>query len=167
VTATKSYAGQDVPSSGSVRVLDGGSTLKLEGNRWRSTTSQTFTVTPSTVLEFDFLSTSEGEIHGIGFDENDRSDDRRVFQISGFQTGARTLTPDTVYTRAGSYQRIRIPVGQYYTGDAMYLVIVNDKDRGRMDNTSYFRNVRIVNEDRRAAVWTGARWSIPAGATVR
>ena len=62
--STTSYSNQDASSS--VQVQDGGSTLFLSNNTWRRT-NQTFNITSNTVLEFEFRSNSQGEIHGIGW----------------------------------------------------------------------------------------------------
>ncbi|MEM8963764.1 MAG: hypothetical protein AAGD38_19935, partial [Acidobacteriota bacterium] len=40
----------------------------------------------------------------------------------------------------------QIPVGQYYTGSSFFLVLVNDKDAGALNNNSRFRNVRIFED---------------------
>ena len=141
--ATVAYSNQD--GSGSVNVLDAGSTLALSGNRWRRTT-QTFNVTPNTVVEFEFQSTSQGEIHGIGFDEDDTlTNDDRIFQFFGTQNWGGAIQGVVSYGTGdlGSYRSYQIPVGQYYTGGAMRLVFVNDKDAGTPNNTSNFRNVRV------------------------
>ena len=53
-----------------VTLEDNGDTLKLEGNGWRKI-ALPYTITADTVLEFDFKSTEEGEIHAIGFDVDD------------------------------------------------------------------------------------------------
>ena len=45
--------------------------LQIEGNGWKAIDFP-YTVTEDTVLEFEFRSDAEGEIHGIGFD-NDNS----------------------------------------------------------------------------------------------
>lgn len=144
-TATTAYANQD--GSGSETVEDGGATLALEGNRWRRTTD-TYTITPYTTLEVEFMSTSEGEIHGIGFDEDDDiSNAQRVFQLDGTQdwTSAHHHY-DGEYTTPGTYKTYRIPVGAFYTGSGFRLVLVNDKDSGTLDNDSRFRNVRIYED---------------------
>ena len=141
--ATAAYSNQD--GSGSVNVLDAGSTLALTGNRWRRTT-QTFNVTANTVVEFEFRSTSQGEIHGIGFDEDDTlSNDQRIFQFFGTQNWSGAIQGVVSYGTGdlGTYRSYQIPVGQYYTGASMRLVFVNDKDAGTLNNTSDFRNVRV------------------------
>ena len=50
-------------------IEDGGNTLHLQGNSWKKI-SLPYTVTPYTVVEFDFKSTVQGEVQGIGFDNN-------------------------------------------------------------------------------------------------
>ncbi|MET0043070.1 MAG: hypothetical protein ABW100_06080, partial [Candidatus Thiodiazotropha sp. 6PLUC3] len=44
-----------------------GSSLTLAGNVWKKIAFN-YTITPDTILEFDFESGEQGEIHGIGFD---------------------------------------------------------------------------------------------------
>ena len=145
VTSTVAYSNQD--GSGTIAVEDGGATFFMEGNRWRRTVD-TYVVTSNTVIEFEFQSTSQGEIHGIGFDENDTlTDDVRIFQIYGTQNwGGANQTFDNQYTNVGAFQQYTIPVGDFYTGSAMHLVLVNDKDSGTPNNTSRFRNVRIYED---------------------
>ena len=141
--STVSYSNQDT-SNGSVTVEDGGATLSLLGNRWRRTT-QTFTVTADTVIEFDFASTSQGEIHGIGFDEDDTlSNNTRIFQIHGTQNWGGAFQNAVQYS--GGTQTFTINVGDFYTGSGMRLVLVNDKDAGSQTNTSSFTNVRIFED---------------------
>ena len=140
---TVSYSNQDT-SNGSVSVQDGGATLSLVGNRWRRTT-QTFTVTADTVIEFDFTSTSQGEIHGIGFDEDDSlTNNTRIFQFHGTQNWGGAFQNAVQYS--GGTQTFTINVGQFYTGNSMRLVFVNDKDSGSQTNTSAFTNVRIFED---------------------
>lgn len=143
--AITSYAGQD--QNGTTTVADGGDTLVLTGNNWKRSTS-TFTVTANTVVEFEFASSSQGEIHALGFDENDTLNDApRLFQFWGTQnwtgTGQIDLTPK--YTGGGAFQSYSIPVGQSYTG-SMNLAFVNDKDSGTANNEGRFRCVRIFED---------------------
>jgi hypothetical protein len=145
VTGTVSYSNQDV--SANVTVEDGGDTLFLQDNTWRRTT-QTFTVGPNTVLEFEYSSTSQGEIHGIGFDENDTLNDApRLYQIWGTQnwTGTgRIRETAQQYTGSGSFETFQIPVGQDLSG-TFFLVLINDNDAGS-GNNGRFRNVRVFED---------------------
>ena len=140
-TGTVSYSNQD--SSSSVSVLDGGDTIQLSNNTWRRTSS-TFTITANTVIEFDFRSTSQGEIHGIGFDEDDTlTNDVRIFQLHGTQNwGSANHDFDNYSSGTVTYT---IPVGQYYTGGGFRLVLVNDNDAGS-GNNSFFTNVRVFED---------------------
>jgi hypothetical protein len=126
-------------NSGSANVVEG-CRIELSGNIWRAT-EQTFNITPDTVIEFTFSGNSQGEIHGIGFDGDSSASGNRIFQLDGSQNwGIR----DFDYTADGDAQTFTIPVGQYYTGTNMRLVVVNDKDSGTENNTGTFTNV-VVN----------------------
>ncbi|MEE8526161.1 MAG: S8 family serine peptidase, partial [Thermoanaerobaculia bacterium] len=141
-TPTAAYGNQD--GDGSTSVADGGATFAMAGNRWRRTEAA-FELTPFTVVEFDYRSTSEGEIHGIGFDEDDDVfNGPRVFQLFGTQTWSGAIQAyDGDYAAPGSTVTYRIPVGAFYTGSGFRLVLVNDKDAGAGTNTGFFSNVRV------------------------
>ncbi len=131
--------------SGTVTPEDNGATLHIEGNNWVRT-EETYIITADTVLEFDFQSTVEGEIHGIGFEEDDELyNDLRIFKLFGSQTwsSAIQVTPQYTTGNLGTWIHYSIPVGQYYTGSNMYLVLVNDHDGAPANGTGLFRNVQI------------------------
>ncbi len=134
-TGTSSFSNQD--SAATITIQDNGATAVLTDNTWRRTNTR-YTITPNTVLEFEFQSNSQGEIHGIGFDSNESLTSSQIFQVYGTQNWGNR---DFDYTSNG-YTSFSIPVGAYYTETDMYLVLVNDFDNGS-GNTSYFRNVRI------------------------
>ena len=137
-----SYADQNV--SNNVSVENGGDVLRLADNTWVRST-QTFSVTPNTVIEFDFASGSQGEIHAIGFDDNNTLNDAaRHFQFWGTQnwTGAGKIDFTPTYSGNGNFQSYSIPVGQSYTG-SMNLVFTNDNDASS-GNESLFACVRVV-----------------------
>ena len=138
---TSSYSNQD--GSGQVAVEDGGATLMLLGNRWRQT-STTFAVVPTTVVAFDFESTSEGEMHSLGFDENGiLTDAARVFNVFGTQNWGGDIDWVQQYDGTIGFKTFVIPVGRFYTGTSMRLIFANDKDAGAGTNVSRFRNVRV------------------------
>ncbi|GAB4188660.1 MAG: hypothetical protein Tsb002_15130 [Wenzhouxiangellaceae bacterium] len=136
--ATTAFSNQD--GSGTVNIEDGGDTLALTGNRWRAST-QTFNVTPNTVVEFDFSSNQQGEIHGIGFDEDNNISQNRTFRVYGTQNWGIAFSPQ--YNGSGNFQSYSIPVGQSYTGGSMRLIFVNDKDSNPQNAVSRFRCVRV------------------------
>ncbi len=137
-TSTVSYSNQDASSN--VQLADGGMTIILADNTWRRTT-QTFDITADTILEFTFSSTSEGEIHAIGFDADDSISETQYFKLYGTQSSG--LTNFETYSGSGevTYQ---IPVGQYFTGSNMYMTLVNDQDSGSGANSTY-KNVRVYD----------------------
>lgn len=144
MTDITSYsAGQD--GTGTVTVEDNGATVTMTGNRWVKT-GQLYTITADTILEFDFLSTTEGEIHGIGFDEDDDiTNNKRVFQIFGSQiwSDAIQVSPKYSSTEAGTWVHFSIAVGQFYSGSNMRMVLVNDHDNDPANGTGSFRNIRV------------------------
>lgn len=142
--ATQSYGGQDASSG--VQIEDLGGTLALQDNTWRRTVN-TYTITPDTVLEFEFSSSAEGEIHGIGFDADNTLSQNQIFELFGTQTwGVQAFNN---YAPPG-FTTYEIPVGTYYTGTNMAMVFVNDNDSGS-GNNSRFRNVRVYEQTSNAA----------------
>ena len=67
----------------------------------------------------------------------------RIFKLYGTQNWG---ISGNNYTTPGSYQQFSIPVGQSFTGGAMYLVFSNDNDAGS-GNNGYFRNVRLYESN--------------------
>ncbi len=130
-----SFSNQD--SAGNFSVGNSGASLTLTNNTWKYIPLN-YTVTANTVIEFQFSSTAQGEIHGIGFEDDNTLTANRYFKVHGTQnygiTNFDNYTSGTVtYT---------IPVGSSYTGNMDRLVFINDNDAGS-GNTSTFSNVRI------------------------
>ncbi|MGB0716033.1 MAG: PKD domain-containing protein [Phycisphaerae bacterium] len=142
-TITSYGGGQDVNAT--VSVEDTGSTLHLTGNGWKDLDFP-YTVTENTILEFDFKVTETGEIHGIGFDTDDGISQNRTFQLHGTQDwGIGNYTADEV--KEGEWIQVRIPVGEFYTGDFDKLFFVNDHDGGLRNAETFFSNVRVFESD--------------------
>ena len=134
-----SYGGtQD--AAGDFAVQDAGATLFLENNTWKYI-SFPYSVTANTVIDFEFRSTSEGEIHGIGFDNDNSISSNLTFKVHGSQSWGLTNYDNYSGTGWVSYS---IPVGAFYTGSFDRLFFTNDNDAGS-GNNSYFRNV-VVRE---------------------
>ncbi len=132
-----SYSNQD--RVGTYSIVENGAGIYLQDNTWKRTI-ETYAITPNTVIEFEFESSSQGEIHGIGFDENNSLSSSRIFQVYGTQNWG--IGAFDTYSGSGRVT-MQIPVGQYYTGNSMHLIVVNDKDSGSQGNNSTFRNVRV------------------------
>ena len=119
---------------------DGGS-IVLMNNLWAAS-SKTFNITESTVLSFDYSSDVSGEIHGIGLEENNQPSSNRIFKLGGTQNWG---IKDFQYNAEGDVQHFDIPIGQYFTGSSMRLVVVNDNDRGT-GNSGYFSNISLFDD---------------------
>ncbi len=126
-------------STGEVFVDANGCTAYLSGNIWRITT-EGFTITENTVVEFEFATNGTGEIQGVGFDEDTEASADRIFQLAGSQDWG---ILDFRYTGNGEFQSFSIPVGNFFTGPSLGFVLANDKDEGTADNTISVSNLVI------------------------
>ena len=136
----ESYGGtQDAAST--ITIEDGGLTMRVEGNAWKKV-GIPYNITPNTILEFDFSSNVEGEIHGIGFDTDDTINNPiQVFQLSGTQTwGDQTFNN---YVTGSGTVHYSIPVGTFYTGNYLSLTFANDHDVANANGESVFSRIAI------------------------
>ncbi len=129
------FANQD--AAGNFSVVNGGAGLSLSNNTWKYI-PLSYTVTSNTVIEFDFSSTAQGEIHGVAFENDNTLTSTRVFKVHGTQNYGVTNF-DNYSSGTTTYV---IPVGNFYTGSMDRLVFINDNDAGS-GNTSIFSNVKI------------------------
>jgi hypothetical protein len=125
---------------GTADVQDGGNTLFIKDNAWKAIDIN-YSITANTVLAFDFKSTVEGEIQGIGFDVDNGISSSYAFKLYGTQNWG-FLDFDN-YPGNGEWKSYSIPVGQFYTGDFIKLFFMGDHDGGSQNGNAYFRNVRI------------------------
>lgn len=129
--------GQD---GGSYSVLEDGDGLFIQNNAWKSI-SYEYEVTPNTMLEFEFGSTIQGEIHGIGFDNNNSISANYTFRVYGTQSWG--YGDYDTYPGGAVWKSYTIPVGEYYSGRFDRIFFVADHDRSPRNGNSFFRNVRI------------------------
>jgi hypothetical protein len=102
-----------------------------------------YTVTADTVLEFDFQSGSQGEIHGIGLDDDNAYSEDRTFKLYGTQDWGLTEHDDYAATAPG-VRHYRIEVGAHYTGAMTGLFFVMDHDDAPTPaGESVFSNIRL------------------------
>ncbi|MEO1450842.1 MAG: S8 family serine peptidase, partial [Bacteroidota bacterium] len=134
--AINSYGGTQ--DNGTSAIQDGGATLFLQNNAWKSI-SYSYTVTPSTVIEFDFRSTNQGEIHGIGFDNNNSISSGFTFRVYGTQNWGIGNFDNYSGTSWTTYV---IPVGTFYTGNFNRMFFVADDDAAASNN-AFFRNIKV------------------------
>ncbi|WP_062055588.1 trypsin-like peptidase domain-containing protein [Aquimarina longa] len=131
-----SFANQDV--AGNFSIINGGAGLSLQNNTWKYI-SLNYTVTSNTVIEFKFSSASQGEIHAVGFENNNSLTSSRYFRVYGTQNyGVGNFDN---YSGSGT-KTYTIPVGNFYTGSMDRLVFINDNDAGS-GNTSIFSAIKI------------------------
>ncbi|WP_299212504.1 T9SS type A sorting domain-containing protein [uncultured Aquimarina sp.] len=129
------FSNQD--AAGNFSIGNGGSSIAMTNNTWKYI-ALSYIVTANTVIEFDFSSSSQGEIHGVGFEEDNTLTSNRYFKVHGTQNYGVTNF-DNYSSGTATYV---IPVGNFYTGNMDRLVFINDNDAGS-GNTSVFSNVKI------------------------
>ena len=133
-----SYGGpQDV---GTADIQNNGEVLEISLNAWKAIPFK-YQVTPQTILQFDFASTREGEIHAIGMDDNTTISSSKTFKLHGFQSWG--LGEYDNYPNNGRWKTYKIPVGNYFTGPYTHIFFVADHDSGSGDGNSRFRNVIV------------------------
>ena len=135
-----SYPGQDL--AGGAVIEDGGSTLRLTGNTWKRMTYP-YTVTESTVIEFDYQRDLEGEIHAIAFDNGETTPNGSHYFVLDGTAGGGIGTYS--YSGDGSWVHFEIPVGQHYTGSFENLVFLMDDDANAAGEER-FRNLVVYDE---------------------
>ncbi len=137
-TLTSYGGGQDVGGT----VTFEGNGVTLDGNLWKKFQVD-YTITTNTVLEFDFRSTLEPEVAGIGFDNDSViNNPERYFQIYGDQNGSGSGNRDfDTYDGSGDWFHYRIDIGSYYTGFFPHLFLANDDDGSGIDGNSSFANI--------------------------
>ena len=126
-------------------IEDGGATLHLKGNSWKKI-SLSYTVTAYTVVEFDFKSPVRGENHGIGFDNNQTKSEGYMFSWYGTDNWGIDPAYYQYDSYASGWRHYRIPVGEHYTGNMLYLVFMNDEDVSNPTAESYFSNVEVFED---------------------
>jgi hypothetical protein len=131
-------ANEDI--EGVVTIEDDGATLSITGNTWRQINFP-YDITSETILQFDFTSSSQGEAHAIGFDDD--LSQNRIFAFQLYGTENWGIQDANVYSGEGSSQRIVIPIGQFYTGPREYLFFVMNHDVSNPQAESRFSNVNV------------------------
>jgi hypothetical protein len=133
------YGSQD--ADGTYDLQDDGDTLQLTENTWKYV-SIDVAVTSQTNVSFEFNSTSEGEIHAIGFETDGSETESQFVRLDGTQSWGVSYGS---YQTGDGWVRYEINIDNQ-TGLAgtniSRLVFVNDDD-GDADGVSQFRNVSV------------------------
>ncbi len=136
--------GQD--AGGSLSVIENGDGFIMDGNLWKKVLVN-YTVTADTIIEFDFKSTLEAEISGVGFDNDNNISAGNTFKVFGTQNWG--ITAFDNYTGSSDWEHFTIDVGSYFTGTFSHLVFMNDDDGNApsngTDGNSWFRNFKIYD----------------------
>ncbi|WEL18611.1 Pilin/Flagellin, FlaG/FlaF family [Halorhabdus sp. SVX81] len=146
-TATVQSYGSGQDYDGEFTSTTGAREAVLTNNTWKVVEFD-HNVTDQTVLEFDFRSSTEGEIHGIGLENDASISDDRIFKLFGNQSWG--IEYDEVdYATTDGWVHYEIPVGQLYGpsqyGQADFLALVNDIDDTDIATDSQFRNIRAYD----------------------
>lgn len=133
--------GQD---AGGIVTVTGNNQVEFSnGSPWKRLAFN-YTITPDTVLVFDFRSTLINEVSTIGFDNDQNfNNDNRRFWIHGTQTSGITYAapfPTYEYGGAGAWETIEIPVGLFFNGNFNHMAFVSDDDAAPFGNSAY-RNI--------------------------
>ncbi len=129
---------------GTFTIIDNQSVL-IENNAWKAIPFN-YTVTPNTVLEFDFKSTEEGELHNIGMDDNLSQNAEFRFKIYGIHTDNNSINDFDIYDGSGEYMHFSIPIGQYYTGTKNYLFFNSDNDANPSLGNTFLSNICVYED---------------------
>ena len=136
--------------NGAFEVSDDGNELFISENGWKSVPGE-FVITENTVVELEFKSTETPELSMIGFDNDSRWNNgprnSDFFKLYGTQSHNDAAgNAFAVYDGSGEYQTIRIPVGEYMSGEFDRMTFMNDDDAVNaqgVEGNSFFRNVRV------------------------
>jgi hypothetical protein len=136
--AAESFTPQDTITV-AVDVLGGGTGIRVVGNAWKAFAlpGGPREITAATVLEFDFESSAQGEIHALNLTPTTTAGpvDAHSFQVFGTQASGENRLWNGQYT---------IPVGAFAAGVvATHVVVVCDHDVGSPTGESIFHNVRL------------------------
>jgi hypothetical protein len=123
--------------SGSETIIGSGEGMHLEGDIRRSYTIPNYIVGLCTIIEFDFESTVEGDVQGIGFDTDDNPAGAEQFKLFGTQNDMNTDFDN--YQLADGVKHYVIPIGTYFTA--------NDIDRLHLhcEDGNDLADVKITN----------------------
>ena len=103
----ETYGGSQ--DKGVAELLNDATSFRIKNNAWKAIMID-YEVTENTVLEFDFSSTTQGEIHGIGFDDNNSISSNRTFRLIGTQNWG-ISNFDNYDGSLGNCRSYTIPVG--------------------------------------------------------
>jgi hypothetical protein len=156
-TTYNSFSNQD---NGNAQLSNGNTELRLSNNAWKFIDFP-YTVTSNTMIQLEFRSDLQGEIHGIGLESDNNLSSDLVFKLHGTQNWG--ITAFDNYPNNGQWVSYSIPVGDFYTGASDRLLFVADHDAGPSNGDSFFRNVFVFEDANGNGVCDNAESSAVAG----
>ena len=129
--------------SGEAIVGTDNNAIELIGNSWKRIDFD-YQITTNTVLEFEFESNIEGELHGIAFDTDSGISANQSFIVHGSQNWGINFKS---YDEGSGKMKFSIPIGRYYTGNFDRLVLINDNDANKAGVNSIFSNLRVYEDE--------------------
>ncbi|MEO0839917.1 MAG: hypothetical protein AAF063_13570 [Cyanobacteria bacterium J06643_5] len=141
-----SYGGESQNPS-IVSTVKNDNQLKLEKNGWKRLDITGYEITEDTVLKFEFAGNGEGEIQGIGFDNNNvisANDGDNFFQVDGSQSWGNEDLDDYIVGSENGFTQYSIDVGDFFTGQFDSLTIANDHDVANPTAVGQFQNIELI-----------------------
>ncbi|WLQ12968.1 hypothetical protein O5O45_24885 [Hahella aquimaris] len=120
--------------------------IKLTGNAWKKIEAP-YTITPDTVLEFDYVGDVEAEIEAIGFANTNYYNKNATFKLSGTQNAEAGIRDFDNYPNDKKVKHYEIPVGEYLSGEYRYLTFIRDNDVASPTGYSLFSNIRFYEKE--------------------
>lgn len=115
--------------------------VALSNNSWAFVDVTGYTLTPNTVVSFDFLATGQqAEVYGLSFLNSLNENATRTVQIGGTQSYGVPFAPAAVVGTVSTYE---IPVGQLLGNQSFrYLAFIRDAD-APAPGAAFYSNIRI------------------------
>ncbi len=131
------------PEAGTAETSEDGTTLYITNNA-RKSISYSYSITPNTVLAFEFRTDLAGDTHAIaiGMDDDNILDENKTFTLLGGSNYPNAFDDFNNYTGNG-YVEYLIPIGQFYTGSMDRIFFISEDITQPNDSHSYFRNIRV------------------------
>jgi len=130
----------DTQDNGPATISPNGAEIFMTGNAWKAI-PYNITLSPVTMLSFEFKSTQQGEIHEIAFDTDLNLGRSLSLMLWGTQSNGGTFNNAT-YNGSGNWQTFTVDIGAQAIGTFNYLIFTADDDANAIGN-SYFRNIKI------------------------
>jgi len=140
-TLISSFDDQD--KDGNYLIENGGNTLVLSGNAWKSI-ELPYTININTVIQLDVKTNGMGEIIGLAIENDNKLTSNRLLKFAGRQAWSQDQFK---YKQPNTFQNLTLPIGELMAGAIDRLVFVLDEDKqGDVAPEAYFRNVSIYDK---------------------